>query len=274
MHTCGGHTSDVCRRNGGRQMARGAWLAMGFVLLAWSARGMAIPDQGNPGKLFIQIEGERLTVRAREIPHRQILQGLARQLNFELILTGPFDQPRSVEIEGRPWEQALKTALAPASWAFKYKSTAGQHRLIQVVVVAKEAEAPNTRRTRHTEAPPHSPATAIEQPQDAGQQVETEVEGHPEAVEAALHAPDPEVRFTAIAQLGQQADYEAVSVLLKVVHDANPGVQQRAMAALEVLVQRAEDLEIQQLAADALGIVLNPIAAEAISETLTEDRGE
>jgi len=256
-------------------MARGAWLLLGLVLLAWSARGGDLPGEGGPGQLFIQLEGERLTVSAREISHRRLLEELARQLNFELILAGPLEQPRSLEIKGRPWEQALRTALAPASWAFIYESAAGRPRLIKVVVFpSEETEETNTRWDGNTEAAPHSTVTTIEQLQSPGQPVGQEVERHPEAAEAALHAPDLEVRLTAIAHLAQQADHEALRVLWQVLENPQLAVLQSAVAALEALVQRAEDWEVQQLAAETLGIQLDPVTAEAVSEQLIEDPGE
>ena len=126
MHTYRRHTLDVIRWGRGRQMVCSTWLLLGLVLLAWSARGGALPGEGGPGQLFIQLEEERLTVSAREISHRRLLEELARQLNFELILAGPLEQPCSLEIKGRPWEHALKTALAPAGWAFIYESEIGR----------------------------------------------------------------------------------------------------------------------------------------------------
>src|SRR5215813_4762661 len=169
MHTCKQHTPEVSRWARGRQMACCTWLLLGLVLLAWSARGGALPGEGGPGQLFIQLEEERLTVSAREISHRRLLEELARQLNFELILAGPLEQPCSLEIKGRPWKQALRTALAPASWAFIYESGTGRHRLIKVVVFPpQEIEETNTRWDGDTEAASYSTATATEQPQSPG----------------------------------------------------------------------------------------------------------
>jgi hypothetical protein len=166
-------------------------------------------------------------------------------------------------------------ALAPASWAFIYESMAGRPRLIKVIVFPfQETEETNTRWVGNTEASPHSAATAIEPPQSPGQPVEQEVERHPEAAEAALHASDLEVRLTAIAHLGQQADHEAPRVLLEIMEDPAPDVLQSAVAALEALVQRAEDWEVQQLAAETLGIQLEPVTAEAVHEPMTKVPGE
>jgi HEAT repeat protein len=85
---------------------------------------------------------------------------------------------------------------------------------------------------------------------------------------------DLEVRLTAIAHLGQQADHEALRVLLEIVEDPDPDVLQSAVAALEVLVQRAEDREVQQLAAETIGIVLESVTAEAVHEPMTKVPGE
>jgi hypothetical protein len=43
---------------------------------------------------------------------------------------------------------------------------------------------------------------------------------------------------------------------------------------LEALVQRAEDWEVQQLAAETLGIQLEPVTAEAVHEPMTKVPGE
>jgi hypothetical protein len=214
------------------------WLLLGLVLLAWSARGGAIPGEGGSGQLFIQLEEKRLTVSAREISHRRLLEELARQLNIELIFAGPLEQPRSLEIKGWPWEQALKTALAPAGWAFIYESVAGRPRLIKVVgFPPQEAEETNTRWAHNTEGTPHSAATAIEQLQSSGQQVEREVKRPLKAAEAALHSPNLEVRLTAIAHLAQQADHE----VLEGAEDPDADLLQSAVAVFEALGQRDED---------------------------------
>jgi len=271
MHTYRRHTLDVIRWGRGRQMVCRTWLLLGLVLLTWSARGGAIPGEGGSGQLFIQLEEERLTVSAREISHRQLLEALARQLNIELILTGPLEQLRSLEIKGRPWEHALKTALAPAGWAFIYESVAGRPQLRKVVVFPpQEAEETTTRGARNTEAAPHAAATAVEQLQSSGQQVEREVKRPLKAAEAALHPPNLEGRDGREAHLAQQADHE----VLEGAEDPDADLLQIAVAALEALGQRAEDREIPQLAAETLEIQLEPVTDEAVSEPMTKVPGE
>jgi hypothetical protein len=55
------------------------------------------------------------------------------------------------------------------------------------------------------------------------------------------------------------------------VREPDPYVHQVALVALEALVQRAEDQEVQHLAAEVLGIPLEPVTADAVSETMTDD---
>ncbi len=110
-------------------------LVLSIVILTFPALDLARSDDGDPQGLFIRMDGELLTVRAMEVPHRLILEGLARRLGFELILSGPLEERRSLELQGKPWEEALKEALLPASWAFVYESTAGRPRLAKVFVL-------------------------------------------------------------------------------------------------------------------------------------------
>jgi hypothetical protein len=105
--------------------------------LLFSAAAWATSDKSNSSGLFIEVDGPLLTVK-KEIPHRQILEGIAKRLNFELIIDGPLEERYSLELEGMPWEEALKKALSPANWAFMYESAAGKPRLTKVFVVSPQ----------------------------------------------------------------------------------------------------------------------------------------
>jgi hypothetical protein len=116
-------------------MSRVTWFIVMLVFLAFSAVALAKPGQSDPNGLFIRIDGALLTVKAKEIPHRQILEGIAKWLNLELIIAGPLEERQSLELEGRPLEEALKRAIFPASWAFIYGSAAGEPRITKVFVL-------------------------------------------------------------------------------------------------------------------------------------------
>jgi hypothetical protein len=104
------------------------------VILALSPTAAIGSGAGKPGELIIRLEGGVLTLKARDVSHRRILEGLAKELNFDLALAGSLEDRRSLEINGRPWEEALKKALSPASWAFVYDSRGEEPRLAKVFV--------------------------------------------------------------------------------------------------------------------------------------------
>lgn len=141
-------------------------LAGGFALgpldaPAESAEAPAGNVSVEVGGLRIRAEGGFVTLEAAAVPHRQILEGLARVLGFELILASPVDERRSLHLERAPWEEALKRAIAPASWAFVYERSAGRSvpsRVFVLPPVRERAVAPSAPPVAATAAPP---ATAV-----------------------------------------------------------------------------------------------------------------
>jgi hypothetical protein len=117
-------------------MTRVTWLLISLAVFALPPLVAAYRDERSPAGVIIQQDQELLTVKAREIPHRRILERLAQQLGFDLTIIGALETRRSLEIEGRPGEEALKRALSPASWAFVYEPTTDRHRLVRVLVVS------------------------------------------------------------------------------------------------------------------------------------------
>ena len=97
-------------------------------------------EEGSRAGLFIQLDDGMLTVKASEVPHREILEGLARTLGFDLVVAGPLDTPRSLDLQGKLWEEVLKKALSPASWTFVYGDAPGSSRPVKVVVFPPRAE--------------------------------------------------------------------------------------------------------------------------------------
>jgi hypothetical protein len=73
-------------------------------LLVSSHTAAAVPGEGKAGELVIRKDQDTLAVKARGVPHRRILEELASQLAFELIIAGSLEEQRSLDIERRPWE--------------------------------------------------------------------------------------------------------------------------------------------------------------------------
>lgn len=223
-------------------MVRWHWPLWGLLLVFASALALAaapMPTTDAPGDLVIRLDGGALTVHAKQVPHRQILEALADRLHFELIIAGPLEERRSLEIEARPWEEALKRALAPASWAFVYHPTAGEPQLAKVFVFpAKEGSPPGTglpaRAGQPAPAPPHPPPTSrAEAPVGPDQPP-----GDP-AVGVKLHqlleADDEETRALALIGLASTGGEEAISALKQALQDKEPWVRETAVEALAEL---------------------------------------
>jgi hypothetical protein len=132
------------------------WTVRSLLLapLIWCTAALANTGDGAPGEFYIRLEGERLTVQAREVPQQELLEALAHRLDFDLILMGPLPQPRSFLIERRHWEQTLKQVLSPASWALHYARVAGDDRLVQVVVFPPGPHSQPGRRASDTPVEP------------------------------------------------------------------------------------------------------------------------
>ena len=188
-----------------------AWFST-FLFLIWTALAASSPRESIPGQFFIQREGERLTIDAREVPHQRLIEAMAQRLDFELILKGSLPQLRSVSVEGRPWEQVLKQVLSPASWAFKYIRTAGGDRLVQVIVFPSEPRPAPARRENHaTEAANGSPLANVLPPEGKGRDVAHQ--------EGPLEQEDTE----ALGQDMQEAQHSPQ-------HDAEGGLQREDLA--------------------------------------------
>ena len=102
-------------------MKRVSWFIGVCMCLLLSSAAWGNSENSKPGGLFIEVDGPLLTVKAKDVPHREILRGIAERLNFELVIYGSLEERYSLELEHRPWENALKKALFPASWTFIYE---------------------------------------------------------------------------------------------------------------------------------------------------------
>jgi hypothetical protein len=221
-------------------MIRLKWpiLALFFGLLS-SLPLEAKPNEESPGTLIIQQEGGALTVRANQVPHRQILEGLAKQLDFELIVTGPLDERRTMAIEARPWEEALKRALTPLSWAFVYRSTPGEPELNKVFVFpAKPGGAPSpsvvTRPTPTAPSPPSSPPRQLPEPLVGADQKPDEP-GMDVKLNELLEADDEETRALALIGLATMGGEQAITALKQALQDREPWIRETAVEALAEL---------------------------------------
>lgn len=238
-------------------MKRVSWFIGICMCLLLSAAAWANSDKSKPGGLFIEVDGPSLTVKAKDVPHREILQGIAERLNFELVIYGSLEERYSLDLEHRPWENALKKALFPASWTFIYESAAGKPRLTKVFVLSPQrgqaadslpapstppAEAPEPGAPAPDQQRLHASLTELLQDEDTFTRVaainSVAAVGGEQAVEAlqpALQDQEAWVRLEAVGALAKIGGKQAVHGLQQAVQDAHPYVQQAAQEALELL---------------------------------------
>lgn len=195
----------------------------------------AIPEGGQPGELLIQRERDMLTVQARQVPHRRILERLADQLHFELIIAGPLEERRTLEIEARPWEEALKKALAPASWAFVYDSSSGEPRLAKVFVFPSKGDSTRVARSSPTSERSTPPAQAPPSPPPEPQ-ANTPTNPSDKGIDASLtellQAEDEEMRALALVGLATMGGEQAITALRQALQDKEPWIRETAVEAL------------------------------------------
>lgn len=212
----------------------------------------AIPEEGQPGELLIQRERDMLTVQARQVPHRRILERLADQLHFELIIAGPLEERRTLEIEARPWEEALKKALAPASWAFVYDSSSGEPRLAKVFVFPSKEDSTNAvrssptsgRSTPSAQAPPPMPEPQVNTPTNLSDK------GIDASLTELLEAEDGEMRALALVGLATMGGEQAIAALRQALQDKEPWIRETAVEALAEIGGAQAIQGLQQALAD------------------------
>ena len=223
------------------------------VMLAAVALTAAAPRQ-RP-KLFIQRDGALLTVNAQAVPQGQLLEAIAHALHVELIIAGPLTEPKSLDLERRPWEDVLKTALAPASWAGLYTSTAGTVRLTTLVVFPPQGNQAPT--VPFPSAAEPSPEAQVAIP-PLGGAVDPQT-----SLTELLAADNDEMRAVAVVGLAHLGGAQAVAAVTSALQDEEPWVRQVAVEALAVLggepaIQGLEQAlqdehpDVQQAAQEAL----------------------
>jgi hypothetical protein len=230
-------------------MARLAGISLLIGLLIWPLAAMSRAGERQAVDLLIRMEQDSITLKAREVPQRRILEGLAQQLGFELVIIGSLEERRSLDIEGRPWEEALKRALTPASWAFLYdSSSAGAPRLAKVFVFAsKDQGSPAARVPTPPSRMAAPPSPPVQTPEP---QVPPASEPGEKGIDASLvellGAEDDETRALALVGLATMGGEQAVTALTQALQDKEAWIRETAVEALAEIGGEAAVQGLQQ----------------------------
>jgi HEAT repeats len=255
----------------------------------FSGERPAPPPRTRGPALEVAFRDGLLSVEAHHAPWGTVLREVQRRTGIDLHLHVPLEGSVTTSFAGLPVERAFRRLFGPeASFIFRYRARQAvdpaSERPVAVWVVSRTgAEAPVPHGPSATPAAPRS-AGGMAAP-EADPELGSEFDTDPHTAQAmALDAADPEVRLAAIAHLGRQAQPAAVSVLLDVVQDPDPHVRQSALEALLPLLDEApyvragltqvlhtaQDAEVRQLLADALGIALDSGADQGAFEAAPE----
>jgi hypothetical protein len=271
---------------------RTRWWVIGLIgaLLALGAQGtMADPAAYTPQRvsriLWVGFQNGLLSLEAKDAPAQKVLTEVCAKTGVFLHASVPLQGSITASLKDLPVEQAFRRLFgADAKFIFLYHGrnaspTSGAVPSDVWVLGTSMGEASTT-----SEAPDGKEAvapSAAADTRDPVQEIEREFERSPQAaLNAAMGSHNQEVRLKAIAYLGQQPKRESVDVLLKVATldpNAEPPIQQGALDALGGLAQRSPEVQeilahlvetvgepnMRQLAADILGIPLEPTDAEA-----------
>jgi hypothetical protein len=265
------------------------------VLLIFAAQGAIAESASYTPRpvsriLWIGFQNGQLSLEAKNAPAQEVLDQICAKAEIFLQASAPLKGSVTASFKDLPVEQALRRLFgADVSFIFLYpkqKATAGSVAVpSDVWVLAKGAgEASKT-----SNIPDSQETTAASQ--NSMQEIEGEFERNPMAAwNAAIGSRSNDVRLKAIAHLGKQPTRDSVDVLMKVVlydRDAEPVIQQSALDALtglaqtspqiqEILAQQVENVAggppvMRQLAADILGIQLEPTGDQATSDQAPQD---
>jgi hypothetical protein len=197
-------------------------------------RGEPGTNREHSGNPLIRLEGDTLTVRAKELPHRQILEELAKRLKFELIIAGPLEDRRSLEIEARPWEEALKKALSPASWAFVFDSSGGEPRLAKVFVfpLKEGGSGPGRASPGPSQVASRVPAPAPVPAPEGGKAPQLAEKGLDASLAELIESEDEEMRALGLVGLAAMGGEQAIAALKQALQDKEPWIRETAVEAL------------------------------------------
>jgi hypothetical protein len=207
-------------------------LILGLLVLVHTVAAGA--GTGKPMDFSLSVEAGMVTLKANDVPQRRILEGLAKALNFELVVAGPLEERRSLDIDGRPWEEALKKALVPASWALLYDSSAGQARLAKVFVFALKTDGSGPGRPSSGPGRIAAPTPAFRPPAARPDQPlpQPAQQGSDHSIGEALEAEDDETRALALVDLATTGGEQAIMALQQALQDREPWIRETAVEAL------------------------------------------
>ncbi len=231
--------------------------------------------------LYVEVIGDLVTVRARDVTVRNVLQEIARQGDLVLVLRDALDERITLEFERLPLPEAMQRVLRDRDYTLQYvrpPARAGNDQANRLWVLSDAAEDSRVRNSKALAAneanTPSSLGLMHESPAVRLKAVsELADSGGPEATAAlavaALSDADDSVREEAVHALGEMGEETGVPVLEHALKDPDARVRE---AAIDAFVNLGGDDSARALAV-ALSDRDAAIRAEAV-KALGEIGGE
>ena len=244
-------------------------LTLGLALLLTNAD--PAPSPSTAAALVVEAHGDRLTVRAREVSLRLILERIGEIARIKVQVDAPAEERITVEFEDVPLEDALRRLLRHRSVVLIYETVAGPPVTVRVVPSASFTDSPSlggsgaTETTAGGDDETRPPEVAGGEPIDPGAVALARARGAVDAIEAEIRAlpgrgeslnvhrlldrltdPEPSVRLTALQWLVTRAEAR-VTALASALKDSDAGV--RTAATQMILDDEVSEEGVQQVMA-------------------------
>jgi HEAT repeats len=251
---------------------------LAFLVALGSILTLGVTAASNPRPPSVVFRDGLLSVEARDRPWTEVLEEVCEKTGIRCRLYPPPEGSVSASFSDLPLERALRR-LFPigAGVVFVYQTTSATAGSAAIPSEAWVLGTGVASATRDEERLASRETTASA---DLVDEARSRFEREPQAArDAALASPVPDIRLLAILHLGHHLDRETLTVLLGLLHDADPHIRQSAARALgdpgvlgelihddgtakELLayvMQTTEDPDIRLLAAETLGMPVDPL---------------
>ena len=229
-------------------------------------------------EMQVEVSGDAVSVRARDVPVRDLIEEIAGQADLVISLDDPLLAPANIEFQHLPLAVAIRRILGDHGFVLEYAPVAGAaarpHRLWVLSSGPEESSAiPSTSPRDNT----HQRLQWVSALYAKGGDEATRA-----LAAAALNDADRAVRREAVHALGEIAGESGIETLEQALMDADRGVRLTAAAAFGEIggdhSARAlaaalddEDPAVRQEAVDSLGEIGGPTAGVLLRQALDDD---
>jgi len=261
-----------------------------LLILAFAQSALA---NAEPATLSLYCKDNRLTVSAKDVPLRAVLEKIAQQAGISIVLKGSAENRVSAEFSGIGIEEGIRRLTRGLSCVFLYDLKGGSTATWEMISVFLFAETGDQRVTTF------APGSSLEGPVTSGSEAilaDSDEEGidrlcvaamdnegaFSQLAELAIGGEDSEIRVRAVEALDRLGNERTRNPLIQALEDENAEVRVASVRALadfrDEKVTRAlaraaledDNPSVREEAVFALAQVGGKNATEALERALTD----